>query len=53
MVELIRDEQVRAAHRDGYDMAVRNLGLGGLSPSLKAADTILDIIAASRQHATP
>jgi lipid-A-disaccharide synthase len=49
LVELIRDERVRAAHRDGYDAAVRLLGAGDLSPSLKAADKILEIIAARRQ----
>jgi len=48
LVELIRDEQVRAAHRAGYDAAMRLLGAGGMSPSLKAADTILAIIAARR-----
>lgn len=49
MVELIRDERVRAAHREGYDAAMRSLGAGDLSPSLKAADKILEIIAARRQ----
>ncbi|HWB47681.1 MAG TPA: lipid-A-disaccharide synthase [Stellaceae bacterium] len=50
LVELIRDEQVRAVHREGYDAAIRLLGAGELSPSLKAADTILEIIAARRQQ---
>lgn len=49
LVELIRDERVRAAHLEGYDEAIRRLGSGGLSPSLKAADKILEIIAARRQ----
>lgn len=48
--ELIRDEQARAAHREGYDAAMRLLGAGDLSPSLKAADQILAIIAEHRQH---
>jgi lipid-A-disaccharide synthase len=48
LVELIQDEQVRAAHRDGYDAAMRLLGVGDISPSLKAADKILEIIAARR-----
>jgi lipid-A-disaccharide synthase len=51
LAELIRDEQVRAAHREGYDEAMRLLGVGGASPSLKAADKILEIIASRRQQA--
>jgi lipid-A-disaccharide synthase len=50
LVELIGDERVRAAHREGYDAAMRLLGAGSLSPSLKAADTILEIIAARRRQ---
>ena len=50
LVELIRDERVRAAHREGYDAAMRLLGAGGVPPSLKAADTILEIITARRQQ---
>jgi lipid-A-disaccharide synthase len=50
LVELIRDEQVRAAHLEGYDAAIRLLGAGELSPSLRAADKILEIIAARRQQ---
>ncbi|HEX3882538.1 MAG TPA: lipid-A-disaccharide synthase [Stellaceae bacterium] len=46
---LIRDEAVRAAHVGGYDEAMRRLGAGGVSPSLKAADKILSIVAARRQ----
>ena len=49
LVELIQDERVRAAHLEGYDEAIRRLGSGGPSPSLKAADKILEIIAARRQ----
>jgi lipid-A-disaccharide synthase len=52
LVELIRDERVRAAHREGYDAAMRLLGAGDLSPSLKAADKILEIIAARRRQPT-
>ena len=50
LVTLIEDERVRAAHREGYDEAMRRLGAGDLSPSLKAADTILAIIAARRRR---
>jgi len=50
LVELIQDERVRAAHRESYDAAMRLLGVGDLSPSLKAADQILEIIAARRQQ---
>lgn len=46
LVELVRDEQVRAAHREGYGEAMRRLGVGGTSPSLAAADRILQLIAA-------
>jgi hypothetical protein len=53
VTELIQDEQVRASHREGYDDAMRLLGAGGPSPSLKAADKILEIIAARRQQQTP
>jgi lipid-A-disaccharide synthase len=48
LTELIRDEAVRAAHHAGYDEAMRRLGLGDASPSLRAADRILAVIAASR-----
>jgi lipid-A-disaccharide synthase len=48
--KLIRNEQVRAAHREGYDAAMRLLGVGDLSPSLKAADQILEIIAAHQRQ---
>jgi lipid-A-disaccharide synthase len=47
---LIKDERARAEHREGYDAAMRLLGAGSVSPSLKAADTILEIIAAHRRQ---
>jgi lipid-A-disaccharide synthase len=43
---LVRDEAVREAHIAGYDEALRRLGAGGPSPSLRAADQVLAIIAA-------
>ncbi|HEV2335194.1 MAG TPA: lipid-A-disaccharide synthase [Stellaceae bacterium] len=50
---LIGDEQVRSAHREGYDEAVRRLRAGGqreiASPSRAAADRILAILAARRE----
>src|SRR5262249_50894418 len=52
MAELVRDEQVRSAHINGYDEAMRGLGAGSLSPSRNAADRILAIIAA-RQRREP
>jgi lipid-A-disaccharide synthase len=48
LVELLRDEQVRAAHRRGYNEAVRRLAGDGTSPSLRAADQILELVAARR-----
>jgi len=48
VAELARNERVRAAHREGYDEARRLLDTGGVSPSLRAADQILGIIAARR-----
>ena len=48
IVELIRDEQVRSAHRQGYDEVRRCLEAGGSSPSLRAADQVLEIVAARR-----
>jgi lipid-A-disaccharide synthase len=53
LVELIRDERVRAAHLEGYDAAMRLLGAGGISPSLRAADSILEIVAAARRRQAP
>jgi lipid-A-disaccharide synthase len=52
LIELIGDERVRAAHLEGYGEAIQRLGSGDLSPSLKAADKILEIIAARRQQKT-
>jgi lipid-A-disaccharide synthase len=51
LAELIRDEQVRSAHREGYDEAVRRLNGDGMSPSLRAADQILELVAARRYGA--
>ena len=48
LARLVRDERVRAAHREGYDAAMRRLGAGDRSPSLKAADQVLAIVAARR-----
>jgi lipid-A-disaccharide synthase len=48
LAEIIEDERVRAEHRRGYDEAVRRLDGDGVSPSLRAADQILDLIAARR-----
>jgi lipid-A-disaccharide synthase len=48
LAELITDERVRAGHRQGYDEAMRRLEAGGVSPSLRAADQILEIVAARR-----
>jgi lipid-A-disaccharide synthase len=48
VAELTRDERVRAAHRQGYDEVRRRLEVGGASPSLRAADQILRIVAARR-----
>ncbi len=50
LTDLIRDERVRTVHRAGYDEAMRRLGAGEASPSLRAADRILAIIAAHRQN---
>ena len=48
IAELMRDQRVRAAHRQGYDEVRRCLEMGGASPSLRAADQILGIVAARR-----
>jgi lipid-A-disaccharide synthase len=48
LAELVNDERVRAAHRQGYDEAVRCLAGDGMSPSLRAADQILELVAARR-----
>jgi lipid-A-disaccharide synthase len=46
LAELLNDERVRAAHLQGYDEAVRRLAGDGISPSLRAADQILELVAA-------
>ncbi len=51
LAELIRDERVRSAHREGYDEAVRRLRADGRSPSRAAADRILAILAEHRARA--
>jgi lipid-A-disaccharide synthase len=48
LAKLVRDERVRAAHHQGYDEVRWRLGAGGASPSLRAADQILDVVAARR-----
>ena len=48
VAELTENEPVRAAHRQGYDEAMRRLEVGGVAPSLRAADQILEIVAARR-----
>ena len=48
LVELISDERVRAAHQRGYSEAIRRLDGDGVSPSLRAADQILELAAAHR-----
>ncbi len=50
LAELIRDERVRSAHREGYHEAVRRLRADGTSPSRNAADRILAIIAERRRR---
>jgi lipid-A-disaccharide synthase len=48
IAELTRDERVRAWHRQGYDEVRRCLAAGGAAPSMRAADQILEIVAARR-----
>ena len=48
IARLVQDEQVRARHLAGYDEAMRRLGAGDRSPSLRAADQVLAIVAARR-----
>jgi lipid-A-disaccharide synthase len=48
LARLVRDERVRATHRQGYDEVVRRLEGDGMSPSLRAADQILELVAARR-----
>lgn len=45
IVGLIRDERVRAAHLAGYGEAMRRLGAGDTSPSQRAAECILAVVA--------
>jgi lipid-A-disaccharide synthase len=45
LVELVREEPVRARHRHGYDEAIRQLRTDGVPPSLRAADQILEFVA--------
>jgi lipid-A-disaccharide synthase len=49
VARLVQDEQVRASHLAGYDEAMRRLGAGDRSPSLRAADQVLAIVAARRR----
>ena len=48
LAELVRDKRVRATHRQGYDEVVRRLEGDGMSPSLRAADQILELVTAHR-----
>jgi lipid-A-disaccharide synthase len=48
LAQLVRDERVRATHRQGYDEVVRRLEGDGMSPSLRAADQILELVATRR-----
>jgi len=48
LAELIGDERVRSAHREGYDEAIARLRGDGLSPSRAAADRTLAVLAAHR-----
>jgi lipid-A-disaccharide synthase len=48
LAPLVGDERVRATHRQGYDEVVRRLEGDGMSPSLRAADQILELVAARR-----
>ncbi len=48
-LRLIDDQQLRAAHLAGYDQALQRLGAGGQSPSLRASDQVLAVLAARRR----
>jgi lipid-A-disaccharide synthase len=48
LVQLIRDKRVRVTHQQGYDEAVQRLEGNGVAPSLRAADQILELVAARR-----
>jgi len=49
LAELVSDERVRGAHLRSYDEAVRCLAAGGVSPSVRAADQILELVAARQR----
>ena len=49
LAELVSDERVRGAHLRSYDEAVRRLAAGGVSPSVRAADQILELVAARQR----
>ncbi|MGH7062052.1 MAG: lipid-A-disaccharide synthase, partial [Stellaceae bacterium] len=53
LAALVGDERVRERHRRGYDRAMRRLQAGGVAPSLRAADQVLEIVAARRGAAPP
>ena len=53
LAALVGDERVREQHRRGYDRAMRRLQAGGVAPSLRAADQVLEIVAARRGAAPP
>jgi lipid-A-disaccharide synthase len=48
LAELVHDERVRTAHRQGYDQTVQCLDGAGMAPSLRAAEQILEFVAARR-----
>jgi lipid-A-disaccharide synthase len=50
LATLIQDEEVRSAHRAGYDAAMRRLRGDGASPSRAAADRILAILASRAEQ---
>ena len=47
LADLVREEPVRARHRQGYGEAIRRLKSDGVPPSLCAADQILELVAKS------
>jgi lipid-A-disaccharide synthase len=46
---LMLDETARRTQRDGFAEALEKLGRGGASPSVRAADEVLAVIARRRQ----
>jgi lipid-A-disaccharide synthase len=48
IAKLTIDEEVRTTHRQGYDEVRRRLEMGGALPSQRAAEQILEIVAARR-----